>query len=185
MTRRDKIFALAKGFRGRAKNCYRLAIRRVEKGLQYAYKSRKLKKRIARQEWITQIAGGCREHGMVYSRLIQGMNLSRIAVDRKMLSVLAQTEPYSFRAIIEEAKSSLRTAVLRQPPLVLTRRDPTLRAEERAAVAAPRKLEPGGERLLPVRIDGRLLAGEDEPDGGVVLEDLSHTSYQKLLSHRM
>ena len=60
MTRRDKIFALAKGMRGRAKNCYKLAIRRVEKGLQYAYVGRKLKKRIARSEWITQMAAGSR-----------------------------------------------------------------------------------------------------------------------------
>jgi len=115
MTRRDKIFALAKGMRGRAKNCYRLAIRRVEKGLQYAYKGRKMKKRIMRQEWITQVSAGCREHGMVYSRLIQGLNIARIGLDRKMLSTLAQKEPYSFRAIVEEAKSSLRAAVLRGP----------------------------------------------------------------------
>ena len=54
MTRKETIFRLAKGFRGRAKNCFRLAIRRVEKGLQYAYHSRKLKKRLARREWITQ-----------------------------------------------------------------------------------------------------------------------------------
>ena len=115
MTREDKIFALAKGMRGRAKNCYRIAIRRVEKGLQYAYRGRKLKKRIARQEWITQVSAGCREHGMVYSRLIQGMQIARIGVNRKMLSCLAQQEPYTFRAIVEEAKAALRTAVLRQP----------------------------------------------------------------------
>ena len=108
--------ALAKGMRGRAKNCYRLAVRRVEKGLQYAYRGRKIKKRLARSEWISQVAAGSREHGMVYSKLIQGCKLARIGVDRKMMAVLAQTEPYSFRAIVDEAKGALRTAVLRGPP---------------------------------------------------------------------
>jgi large subunit ribosomal protein L20 len=113
MTREDKIMALARGMRGRAKNCYRLALRRVEKGLQYAYRGRKLKKRTARKEWITQVAAGCREHGLVYSKLIHGMTLAQIGVNRKMMALLAQQEPYSFRAIIEEAKTSLKSAVLR------------------------------------------------------------------------
>ena len=88
MTREDKIMELAKGMRGRAKSCYRLAIRRVEKGLQYAYRSRKLKKRIARKEWITQVGAGAREHGIVYSQLVQGMRLANIGVDRQGLERL-------------------------------------------------------------------------------------------------
>jgi len=115
MTREGKIMALAKGMRGRAKNCYRLAIRRVEKGLLYAYRSRKIKKRLARTEWVGQVSAGSREHGMVYSKLIQGCKLARIGVDRKMMAVLAQHEPYSFRAIVEEAKAALKSAVLRGP----------------------------------------------------------------------
>ena len=103
MPRRQTILELAKGFKGRAKNCYRIAIRRVEKGLQHAYKGRKLKKRVARQEWISQVGAAAREHGISYSRLIQGMNLSSIGVNRKIMSQLAQQEPYSFRAIVEEA----------------------------------------------------------------------------------
>ena len=112
MAREDKIMALARGMRGRAKNCYRLAIRRVEKGLQYAYRGRKLKKRTARKEWITQMAAGCREHGVVYSKLVHGMAVAQIGVNRKMMAVLAQQEPYSFRAIVEEAKAALKSAVL-------------------------------------------------------------------------
>ena len=115
MTREQKIFQLAKGFRGRAKNCYKLALRRVEKGLQYAYKGRKLKKRTARAEWIVQIGAACREHGMQYSRLIQGMTKASIGVNRKMMALLSQQEPYSFRAIVEEAKTSLKAAVLSGP----------------------------------------------------------------------
>ena len=112
MTRKEKIFQLAKGYVGRAKNCFRIAIRRVEKGLQYSYVSRRLKRREARREWITQVGAGSREHGLSYSRLIQGMNVSSIGVNRKMLAVLAREEPYSFRAIVEEAKASLKNAVL-------------------------------------------------------------------------
>ena len=112
MPRRQTILELAKGFKGRAKNCYRIAIRRVEKGLQHAYKGRKLKKRVARQEWISQVGAAAREHGLSYSRLIQGMNLSSIGVNRKIMSQLAQQEPYSFRAIVEEAKGALRNLVL-------------------------------------------------------------------------
>ena len=130
MTREDKNFELAKGMRGRAKSCYRLAIRRVEKGLQYAYRSRKLKKRIARKEWITQVGAGVREHGMVYSQLVQGMRLANIGVDRKMLALLARQEPYSFRAIVDEAKASMRAALLR-PPVQLP--EPTVVPDARAS----------------------------------------------------
>mmetsp|Transcript_37130 Transcript_37130/g.63757 ORF Transcript_37130/g.63757 Transcript_37130/m.63757 type:complete len:175 (-) Transcript_37130:180-704(-) len=113
--RRSKIFQLAKGYRGRAKNCYRIAIRRVEKGLRYAFRDRKAKKREARQTWIMQVGAGAREHGLGYGRLIHGLQLAEIGVNRKMLSELAQQEPYSFRAIVEEAKRGLREAVLRDP----------------------------------------------------------------------
>ena len=108
--RKDKIFALAKGFRGRAKNCYRIAIRAVEKALQAVYVSRRLKKRTVRTQWISQIGAGSREHGLGYGRLIEGMTHAKIGVDRKILSQLAQQEPYTFRAIVEEAKLGLQRA---------------------------------------------------------------------------
>ena len=114
MTRKETILRLAKGMRGRAKNCFKIAIRRVEKGLQHAYRGRKLKKRVARQEWISQVGAGCREHGISYSRLVHGMNLSSIGVNRKMMALLAKQEPYSFRAIVDEAKASLKALVLRK-----------------------------------------------------------------------
>lgn len=112
MTRKDTILRLAKGFQGRAKNCFKIAIRRVEKGLQYAYKARRLKKRNARREWITQVGAASSEHGLKYSQLVRGMYASDIAVNRKMLVQLAQQEPYSFRAIVNEAKAGLRGSVL-------------------------------------------------------------------------
>jgi large subunit ribosomal protein L20 len=128
MTREETIMRLAKGFRGRAKNCYKIALRRVEKGLQHAYRGRKLKKRVARTEWISQVGAGAREHGLSYSKLVQGMNLSSIGVNRKIMAQLAQQEPYSFRAIVEEAKSSLKSLVLRTPQ------------DERALSASPTML---------------------------------------------
>ena len=72
-SREATIFRLAKGMYGRSKNCYKLALRRVEKGLQHAYRGRKLKKREARSEWIQQVGAGSREHGITYARLMQGM----------------------------------------------------------------------------------------------------------------
>ena len=123
-SRREKIFELAKGMQGRSKNCFRLALRRVEKGLQHAYRGRKLKKRIARTEWITQVGAGAREHGISYSRLVHGMQHAAIGVNRKMMALLAQTEPYSFRAIIDESKGALKRLVLQeraeQPPSVVS-----------------------------------------------------------------
>ena len=114
--RKDTILRLATGFRGRAKNCFKIAIRRVEKGLQHAYRGRKLKKRIARTEWISQVNAASSEHGLSYSRLIQGMNLSSIGVNRKVMAQLALQEPYSFRAIVEEAKSALKNVVHKPRP---------------------------------------------------------------------
>ena len=111
-SRRDKIFELAKGMRGRSKNCFRLAINRVEKGLQHAYVGRKLKKRLARTEWIQQVGAASREHGLPYSRLINGMQRAAIGVNRKMMALLAQQEPYSFRAIVEESKGALKRLVM-------------------------------------------------------------------------
>ena len=105
MGRRETIFRLAKGFRGRSKNCWSLALRRVQKGLQYAYAHRRLKKREARAVQIQQINAGAREYGISYSRLIRGLYLADIGLNRKMLSVLARQEPYSFRAIVEEARA--------------------------------------------------------------------------------
>lgn len=92
---------------GRSKNCYKLALRRVEKGLQHAYRGRKLKKREARSEWIQQVGAGSREHGITYARLMQGMQHATIGVNRKILATLAMQEPYTFRAICNEAKGTL------------------------------------------------------------------------------
>ncbi|TAE32421.1 MAG: 50S ribosomal protein L20 [Alphaproteobacteria bacterium] len=105
--RRKKFLKLAKGYRGRAKNCYRIARNRVEKGLQYAYRDRKANKRNFRSLWIQRINAGVREHGLVYSQFINGLNLAGIDLDRKVLADMAVHEPVAFAAIVAQAKEAL------------------------------------------------------------------------------
>lgn len=105
--RHKKILKQAKGYRGRSKNCYRTAIQRVEKGLQYAYRDRKAKKRTFRALWIQRINAAAREHGLVYSQFMNGLNLAGIELDRKVLSDIAIHEPESFAAIVAQVKTAL------------------------------------------------------------------------------
>lgn len=101
MVSKARILAMAKGFRGRAKNCHRPARQRVEKGLQYAYRDRRDKKREARSLWIQQINAASRQHGLTYSQFIRGMVVENVKIDRKVLAELAMTEPYSFKALAQ------------------------------------------------------------------------------------
>ncbi|KFM27719.1 50S ribosomal protein L20 [Auxenochlorella protothecoides] len=99
---KDKILKLAKGFRGRSKNCIRVARERVEKSLQYAFRDRKAKKRDMRALWIQQINAGARQYGVKYSSLISGLAAQNVGLNRKMLSELARTEPLSFKALVDQ-----------------------------------------------------------------------------------
>jgi large subunit ribosomal protein L20 len=105
--RHKKILKLARGYRGRAKNTFRAAIGRVEKGLQYAYRDRRAKKRVFRGLWIQRINAGARANGMTYSQFIQGMREAGVELDRKVLADLALREPEAFRVIVEKAKGAL------------------------------------------------------------------------------
>ena len=96
-----KVLKLAKGFRGRSKNNFRLAIRRVQKGLQYAYRDRRQKKREVRKLWIQQVNAGVRAYGTTYSEFIHGLKVSNIELDRKVLADLAANEPYSFKSVVD------------------------------------------------------------------------------------
>jgi large subunit ribosomal protein L20 len=102
---RQKVFALSKGYFGRSKNCFRIAIRRVFKALQYQYRDRKVRRRVVRTEWIQSLNAGCNDLNLNYSRFIYGLNRSNILLDRKILSNLVQYEPYSFKAVVDEVKS--------------------------------------------------------------------------------
>ena len=105
--RHKKIIKLAKGYRGRAKNCFRTAIQRVEKGLQYAYRDRKIRKRDFRSLWIQRINAAVREQGLVYSQFIKGVKLIGIELNRKMLSELAIHNPDAFTEILNKSKQAL------------------------------------------------------------------------------
>lgn len=106
--RHKKILKMAKGYRGRAKNCYRIAIEKVEKALQYAYRDRRVKKRDFRALWIQRINAAVREHGLIYSKFISGLKNAKIDLDRKVLSDLAIREPETFAKIVEKAKAALK-----------------------------------------------------------------------------
>lgn len=105
--RHKKIIKLAKGYRGRAKNCFRVAIQRVEKGLQYAYRDRRNKKRDFRALWIQRINAAVREQGLVYSQFIKGIKLAGVDLNRKMLSELAIHNAEAFTKILNKAKKAL------------------------------------------------------------------------------
>lgn len=105
--RHKKILKLAKGFRGRSKSCYRIAVERVERAMQYAYRDRRTKKRDFRALWIQRINAATREHGMTYSRFINGLLKAGIEIDRKVLADLAVREPAAFKAIVEQAQAAL------------------------------------------------------------------------------
>src|SRR4029453_745568 len=97
----------AKGFYGRRKNTIRIAKQAVEKSMQYAYRDRKNKKRTFRALWIQRLNAAVREHGLTYSRFINGLGLAGIEVDRKVLSDIAIREPEAFAAIVDQAKAAL------------------------------------------------------------------------------
>ena len=105
--RHKKVLKLAKGYRGRAKSCITVAREKVEKGLRYAYRDRRAKKRTFRGLWIQRINAAVREHGLVYSQFMNGLQLAGITLDRKVLSDIATREPEAFKAICEKAKAAL------------------------------------------------------------------------------
>ncbi|MBL0053153.1 MAG: 50S ribosomal protein L20 [Bacteroidetes bacterium] len=103
--RRKKMFKLAKGFFGSRGNVLTVAKNTVEKGLQYAYRDRKTKKRTIRGLWIQRINAGVREHGMSYSTFIGKCHAGGIDLSRKVLADLAMNHPDAFKAIIEQVKN--------------------------------------------------------------------------------
>ena len=105
--RHKKVLKLAKGYRGRAKAAFRVGIEKVEKGLQYAYRDRRNKKRDFRSLWIARINAAVREHGMSYSVFMNGLKKAEILVDRKVLADIAVMDKPAFSKFVEKAKASL------------------------------------------------------------------------------
>ena len=105
--RHRKVVKAAKGFRGRGNSAFRVAIERVEKSLQYAYRDRRVRKRHFRALWIQRINAAAREHGLTYGRFINGLKLAGVEVDRKILADLAVKEPGAFSKLAEAAQTAL------------------------------------------------------------------------------
>ena len=99
-----KFVKLAKGYRGRT-NCFRIAVQRVGKAWQYAFRDRKVKKREMRKGWIRAINAGSRAHGVAYNRLICGLRTADIDLNRKVLADLAVSEPRSFAAVVAAVRA--------------------------------------------------------------------------------
>ena len=102
--RRKKILKLAKGYFGRRKNVWTVAKNAVEKGLLYAYRDRKVRKREFRKLWILRINAGARQHGLSYSQLMGRISASSIELNRKVLADLAMNHPEAFKAVVERVK---------------------------------------------------------------------------------
>ncbi|MDF7674022.1 50S ribosomal protein L20 [Acetobacteraceae bacterium ESL0709] len=105
--RHKKVLELAKGYRGRSSTNYRIALERVEKGLQYAYRDRRNKKRDFRALWIQRINAAVREHGLTYSRFINGLAKAGIEIDRKVLAAIAYDNNEAFAEIVRKAQAAL------------------------------------------------------------------------------
>src|ERR1700727_734181 len=105
--RHKKVLKQSKGFYGRTSTTYRAAGERLEKSLQYAYRDRRVKKREFRALWIQRINAAVREHGLTYSRFIDGLKKAGIELDRKVLSALAYDDAASFAAIVQKVQAAL------------------------------------------------------------------------------
>ena len=104
--RHKKILKRAKGYYGRRKNVFRVAVQAVERGMQYAYRDRRKRKSDFRGLWIQRINASVRMHGMTYSQFINGLKKATIEIDRKILAEFAVNQPEVFKALVEKAQSA-------------------------------------------------------------------------------
>ena len=107
LEKRKKILKLAKGYRGTKSKLYRSAKESVERGLNFAYTGRKLKKRDFRSLWIVRIGAAARLNGLNYSQFMHGLKLAGIELDRKVLADLAANTPDAFAEVAGQAKNAL------------------------------------------------------------------------------
>lgn len=102
--KKKKVFKQAKGFFGRRKNVWTVTKNAVEKGMQYAYRDRKAKKREFRALWIQRINAAVREHDLSYSQFINGLKTANIDINRKVLADLAMNHPEAFQEVVKKVK---------------------------------------------------------------------------------
>jgi len=105
--RHKKVLALAKGYRGRRKNVYRIAKQAVMRAGQYAYRDRRTRKRVFRRLWIARINAATRGLGLTYSKFMAGMRRASIDIDRKVLADMAVNDPAGFSSIVDKVKAQL------------------------------------------------------------------------------
>ncbi|MBQ5429095.1 MAG: 50S ribosomal protein L20, partial [Neisseriaceae bacterium] len=103
--RHKKVLALAKGYRGRRKNVYRVAKQAVMKAGQYAYRDRRQRKRQFRRLWIARINAAARQYGLSYSKFMNGLKKAAVEIDRKVLSDIAVFDKNAFAQLVEKAKT--------------------------------------------------------------------------------
>ena len=108
--RHKKVIDASKGFFGRSSTNYRIALERLEKSLQYAYRDRRVKKREFRGLWFQRINAAVREHGLTYSKFIFGLKATGIEMDRKILAAIAYDDPASFSAIVQQVQAVMAAA---------------------------------------------------------------------------
>jgi len=106
--RHKKVLKAVKGQWGRRKNTIRIARQAMEKAMQYAYRDRRTKKREFRSLWIQRINAGVREEGLTYSKFINGLNKSKIKLDRKVLADLAYNNPEAFKSLVKKVQLSIK-----------------------------------------------------------------------------
>ena len=104
--RRNKVLKLAKGYRGARSKLFRSATEAVDRALSYAFRDRRVKKRDFRALWITRINAAARINGLSYSKLIHGLKLAKVEIDRKVMADLAVSDPKGFAAIASAAKAN-------------------------------------------------------------------------------
>ena len=103
--RRNRVLKLAKGFRGRRKNCYKRANQAVERALNYSTRDRRQKRRGFRSLWIVRINAAARQNGTTYSKLVSGMKKAGVALDRKILADLALVAPGDFATVVKAGRA--------------------------------------------------------------------------------
>ena len=107
--RHKKVLKKAKGYYGRRKNVFRVAVQAVERGMQYAYRDRRKRKSDFRGLWIQRINAGTREFGFSYSEFMCAIKKSGLDINRKILADLAVKEPDSFKSLVEQVRNSQST----------------------------------------------------------------------------
>lgn len=173
-TRRKKMMKLAKGYWGRGKNVWTVAKNKIEKGLLYAYRDRKVKKREFRALWIQRINAATRQHGMSYSAFMGKMAQSEIQLNRKVLADLAMNHPEAFKSVVEALANGKSNAA----PVAAAKTAPAKKAAVVTATPEAEVLQ--GDDLAIVEGIGPKIAGLFNEAGIVTFAQLADAPVEKL-----